>query len=191
MYKGGEYIVCLPEPNKNPNDDKVIGGSGFNANYCYRISSITNYTKDNFQVLWNGNNGQGIYDNSVRYATFEEIEEYERINKPFDTSTMNRFILPENWHILVTEENAEDVLKWRFESSYSYKDKADYSDNLVGIAEEDNCYHKGHNPKTEIIGDTYDFGIEITYQQFKKYVLNQSPVKHKYLTELLEKLKIK
>ena len=184
MFRKGDYIVVLID-----DIDK-----DFSINYIFKqrrdyLNLSVEKSIKNVADGWRSIKFE--YSSSWRYADEEEIEEYERIQKPFDTSTMNRFILPDNWHIVVTEENAEDVLKWRFESSYSYKDKADYSDNLVGIAKEDNCYHKGHNPKTEIIGDTYDFGIEITYQQFKKYVLNQSPVKHKYLTELLEKLKVK
>ena len=103
----------------------------------------------------------------------------------------NPFILPKNWHIIVTEENAENVLKWRFEESYLSKDKEDFLDNLVGMAKNEYGYSKGHNLKQDIVGDTYDFGIEITYAQFKKHVLNKQKEDLSYLIELFKKLNIK
>lgn len=188
MFKKDDHIVVLKDSSCENNWQNFVVKQIENHNAIMPV--ITPLGRDNSDCDHSYSNFKEK-DDVWRYADEEEIEEYDRLGKPFNVIKFNNFTLPGNWHIVVTEENAEDVLKWRFESSYSYKDKADYSDNLVGIAKEDNCYHKGHNPKTEIIGDTYDFGIEITYQQFKKYVLNQSPVKHKYLTELLEKLKVK
>lgn len=196
MYKKGEYIVCLSEPEKCPVDTDIDGGSGFLANFCYRITDISEYAK--YQILWGGNNGKsGIYSNSVRYATEGEIEEYNRLYESFDTTTLEKFILPDNWHILVTEENAEDVLKWRFEDRYNIEDKIHFENYLVGITLNYNgtVYEKSHNPKDDVKDSEghYDFGIEITYEQFKRYVLNKEINKedYSYLIEFFKKLNIK
>lgn len=185
MYKEGDYIVCLPEPKKNPCSNRVPGGSGFNANYFYKVGNISNYSNHNYQVLWNGKEGLGIYDNSVRYATSEEIEEYERLGKPFDTSTFEKFTLPENWYIVTTEESNKDVLDYFDEKLNTISDRT-----IGNFLTCKNGELKGWMCHASI--DEYANGCtEITYQQFKKYVLKQSEVKHKYLTELLEKLKVK
>jgi len=134
-------------------------------------------------------------DDAWRYATPEEIEEYERLGKPFDVTTIEKFFLPPNWHIIVTKENAEEVLRWRFEENYLDRDKVIYLDNLVGmtINYDGTLCEKGHNSKDDITDpdEHYDFGI--TYEQFKKYVLNQDINKedYTYLIKLFKKLKIK
>lgn len=196
MYKKDDYIVCLPEPNKCPVDTDSDGGAGFLANYCYKVTNTSDYGVH--QILWGGNRKEsGIYNNSVRYADEEEIEEYERLGKPFDVTTFTPFKLPDNWHILVTDENAEDVLTWRFERIYNDKDKITFKNHFVGMTlnHEGTQYEKGHNPKDEVKDSEghYDFGIEITYEQFKKYVLNQDINKedYTYLIKLFKKLKIK
>jgi hypothetical protein len=102
------------------------------------------------------------------------------------------FILPKNWHIIVTEENAEDVLKWRFDKDNEELNKLNYYlDKIVGVYKEGNIIEKGHNPKDCIKTDTYDFGIEITYTQFKKYVLNKQKEDYSYLIKLFKQLNIK
>lgn len=191
MYKKGEYIVCLSEPEKCPVDTDIDGGSGFLANFCYRITDISECAK--YQILWGGNNGKsGIYSNSVRYATEEEIEEYNRLYESFDTTTLEKFILPDNWHIIVNEENAEDVLTWRFERAYNEEDKITFENHLVGmtLSYKGTEYEKGHNPKDAVKDPEghYDFGIEITYEQFKKHVLgiNVNKENYSYLIPILK-----
>lgn len=107
----------------------------------------------------------------------------------------NPFILPKNWHIIVTEENAENVLKWRFERIYNDKDKITFKNHFVGMTlnHKGTQYEKGHNPKDDVKDSEgyYDFGIEITYSQFKKYVLNKKKENYSYLIELFKKLGIK
>lgn len=194
MFKEGEYIVVLKDTSSNnnwknfvlkqiKNDDEIIpevNPYGRNNSDC--AESYSNFReKDNF---W-------------RYATPEEIEEYERLGKPLDVANFKPFKLPDNWHIIVTDENAEDVLTWRFQDSYNHSDKITFKNHLVGITINYNgtLYEKGHNSKDDITDPDghYDFGIEITYEQFKKYVLNQDINKedYTYLIKLFKKLKIK
>ncbi len=104
--------------------------------------------------------------------------------------------LPKLWHIVVDNDNYKALMYWRFH---------DTSINLNIIEEEAKLYidkriigvcgpmgEKGHNPKMSIKGTTYDFGEEITYQEFRELVLIQN-VKEDldYLKELLIKLNIK
>lgn len=185
MFKKDEYIICLNTP---------IYDQAFPRNYIFKQQEDLEHircVKDSTNCP-NGWNYVAFDRSSTysdwRYATEEEVEYYELIGKPYDVTTLSEFILPDNWHILVTEENAKDVLKWRFEDNYNRKDNIRFLDYIVGM---DGTGFKGHNPKTEIKSeDSYDFGNEITYAQFKKYVLNKEPIKEDMtaLIKLLEEL---
>lgn len=167
MFKKDEYIVTLIVD---------IGSHCAKNNYCFKQKRNSDYispcldlkgskTNDNLSLTFD--KSQHLKD--WRYATEEEAEHYELIGKPYDVTTLTEFILPDNWHILVTEENAKDVLKWRFEDNYNRRDNTRFLDYIVGM---DGTGFKGHNPKDQIKSeDSYDFGNEITYAQFKKYVL--------------------
>jgi len=68
--------------------------------------------------------------------------------------------LPNSWHIRVTESNKKILAKWRgcmlsaLENHY-----------IVGMT----LGIKGHNPVTNIKGSNYDFGEEITLEEFKHH----------------------
>jgi len=187
MFKEGNYIVTLKV--RDWYDDNCA-----KDNYCFKQRIDSYYINPEIDLKGAKDNGHQVMTSDKskrlldwRYATEEEIEEYERFGGPFDVTDYNPFILPKNWHIIVTEENAEDVLKWRFEKNYLDKDKVIYLDNLVGICVTSyDSYEKGHNLKYDIKGDSYDFGIEITYPQFKKYVLNKKKENMKYLIPILK-----
>jgi hypothetical protein len=76
------------------------------------------------------------------------------------------------WHVVVTKESHDDLVKWRggprnFESG-----------EIIGLAAwlengEIKRIEKGHNPAGKIKSPDYDFGIEISYEQFKKYILKK------------------
>ena len=86
----------------------------------------------------------------------------------------NSFVLPNTWHCIVTELNQRILSQWRFRTN---------STRVVGIGDFvgmtisfDNIrYVKGHNPIGNIGGPGrgFDFGIEITYQEFLKHVLHE------------------
>ena len=97
----------------------------------------------------------------IQELTLEEIQQYlpdghvDKITK--------EFVLPKYWHVVVTEENKEILSKWRFTNSkYSLS-----VGQITGIHE---FGTKEHNP----ICSREGFGIEITFEQFKKYVLKES-----------------
>lgn len=167
MFKKDDYIVILDGNNY-----------GFKTNYIIKQRENIEYVRPYLDCKHSKTNGLPslVYNSSVwRYATQEEIDEYDRLGKPYDVTTLKPFVLPNNWHILVTEENIEDCFKWRFkkrwednlkEINYS---KAFINNKIIGFDGKE----KGHNDKHILKGDRYDFGIEITYEQFKRYVLNK------------------
>lgn len=97
---------------------------------------------------------------------------------------MSEFILPRRWHVIVTQENAKDTFKWRMNETWSETKnhrvsywKENINKIIVGICDGE---RKGHNPLT---ADNTDFGIEITNEQFKEYVLGKKPKKQKSIKE--------
>lgn len=77
-YKIGDIIMTLDKANENPigngneNDDK--GGKGFIPSTLLKIVYIRDYA--DYQILFFYNHISGIYSNSVRPATEEEIKNY-------------------------------------------------------------------------------------------------------------------
>lgn len=187
MFKKGDYITIMKDTASTSNwENFVVKQIGTNVNI---IPIITPFGRNNSNMVESYSHFSEK-DNIWRYSTKEEIEEYDRLGKPFDISKFKPFTLPDKWHIIVTKENAEDVLKWRFGESYEDEDKLKYQDFIVGITlNHGGIFEKGHNPKNKIKGDSYDFGIEITYEQFKKHYLNKE--NYEYLIKLLGKLNIK
>jgi len=194
MFKKGDYIVVLKDMAVHNCWQNFILKQYVNNGSI--LPELIPNVRNNYNCGFSYSNFKEK-DDAWRYATPEEIEEYERLGEPFDVTTFTPFKLPDNWHILVTDENAEDVLTWRFQDSYNHSDKITFKNHLVGITINYNgtLYEKGHNSKDDITDPDgyYDFGIEITYEQFKKYVLNQDINKedYTYLIKLFKKLKIK
>lgn len=194
MFKKGDYIVVLKDSATHNNWENFVLKQIIDRDLITPI--ITPLGRNNEDCEF-GYSDFKEKDDVWRYATPEEIQEYDRIGKPFNVTTFQPFILPDNWHIIVNEENAEDVLTWRFEHAYNEEDKITFENHLVGmtLSYKGTKYEKGHNPKDDIKDPMgrYDFGIKITYEQFKKHVLgiNVNKEDYKYLIKLFKKLKIK
>ena len=82
--------------------------------------------------------------------------------------------LPKLWHVVVTQENREILSKWR--------DVKLNTNQITGV-----CYHngeKGHNPLHDIKDKdpnfSYNFGEEITFEEFKVLVLKEQPLEPNY-----------
>ena len=88
----------------------------------------------------------------------------------------NSFILPDCWHLYVTEENQKLATKWRNLSQFE-KGLFVPIGCVVAIAEKHGIYSKEHNDVPYC--DGYDFGIEITTKQFKKYVMKKEITEEK------------
>lgn len=80
------------------------------------------------------------------------------------------FTLPENWHIVITAENQEIVSKRYYDNGFLVP-----ISNICGNTKCNNRgITKGHNFKNMVKSGNmlrYDFGTEITFDQFKKHVL--------------------
>lgn len=77
----------------------------------------------------------------------------------------NRIEIPETWYVTVTEENKDVLFNWRFEHLYEYCRLT--TGYIVGKSI---LSERGHNPK-EL---NKDFGNEISYEDFKKYILKEN-----------------
>jgi hypothetical protein len=127
-----------------------------------------------------------IYESEEMNVNSEEIQKYLPDNHPDKT-----FILPENWYVIVTKENQDIIIKWA--------DKDDIPiGNICGmcLTHDTNRITIEHNPIDIIKTDSYDFGNEISFEQFKKYVLKEENCiindnNNVGLYKLFEKLNIK
>jgi len=107
----------------------------------------------------------------INKGDYEHYQEYIVL----DVVLEEKFVLPEIWHIIVTKENQDIVTKWR-EVTGDYKLPIGH---LTGITKIGNNLNKGHNPGKSIRKEGrygFDFGEEITFEQFKKYVLKEKSV---------------
>ena len=109
-----------------------------------------------------------IYDTNKGFAKiiFKPEVLTPKIQEPVDT-----FVLPERWHVVVTEENHAVLAKWRGVSNTKYLPIND----ICGVCHSNG--DKGHNPIGIIKDKYYNFGVEITYEQFLKYVLKDNTTK--------------
>ena len=84
----------------------------------------------------------------------------------------SNFKLPENWYVVVTEENREVLSDWRLGKGYAKPIEAGKIVGMINYTLSRN-YTKAHNPKESVKSDNYDFGIEITFNQFKFHVMGE------------------
>lgn len=94
---------------------------------------------------------------------------------------MSKFVLPTLWHVVTTDENLKDVHEWRLGEKY-YGDRGLYVNMIAGICRPG---EKGHNSLHSIksLNGSYDFGVEITTEQFYEHVLGRKPKKQASIKE--------
>jgi hypothetical protein len=85
MFKKGDYIVCLNTPERY---------CSFPRNYIFKQRMEQTYLMSELDILGSTKNGWAAVDfkgyekyGKWRYATSTEIQEYERLGKPFNTLT--------------------------------------------------------------------------------------------------------
>jgi len=155
---------------------KIIRVSG-TSNKIGDIGIITEFTRqgDIARVTVQGRK------NEVNWSSIQNLEHYQE-DVVLDIVLEEEFVLPEIWYIIVTKENQDVVTKWR-EVTGDYKLPTGH---LTGICVNNNGdLSKGHNPgrsvKSANFGESknlsgFNFGKEITFEQFKKYVLKEKPI---------------
>lgn len=91
MFKKGDYIVTL----KVDGDDHNCARN----NYCFKIREDGNYILPEIDIQGSTNNGHTImkfYKTGSlfdwRYATKQEINYYNKINKPYDINEIKEII---------------------------------------------------------------------------------------------------
>lgn len=95
---------------------------------------------------------------------------------------INDFVLPNAWYVICTVENRELLENWRFNKQSRYSlltgtfvgmyrtDDSVHHNNLI------DTFYKGHTISGNPKGVDYDFGIQITTEQFIKYVLKEEVI---------------
>ena len=88
MFREGDYIVTLKV--KNWNKDNCA-----KDNYCFKQRLDSNAIFPVLDLLGSKNNGHDVMSFNKqqrlldwRYATPDEIEEYDRLGKPYDVTTL-------------------------------------------------------------------------------------------------------
>lgn len=119
----------------------------------------------------------GFFWNGTKegYSFWRDILMNSNVETFFEKYPRNKsnFKLPKNWHVVVTEENKEVLSEWRWRERHIYT--LIEAGDIVGMVKNSllgDCT-KSHNPQNCIQSDTYDFGIEITFNQFKFHVMGE------------------
>jgi len=186
MFRKDEYIITLELDSYTDVCAK--------ENYCFKVEREDDYLTM-YVDLEGISNGHSVltFDKSRRlkdwrYATPEEIEEYERLGKPYDVTTLNQFVLPKKWWLKITTNEQDTVLTDYCNQKFSTQtgpigsrltQPIFYYSEKIGHL----CWTVGENRADESF-------TEITYSQFLKYVLNQPEVadNYSYLIPMIEKL---
>ncbi len=63
VYEIGDWVTCIEGGTK-------VGG-GYQEGFVFPITSIDDY--NDYQVVWKGENGHGVYNDSIRISTQFEI----------------------------------------------------------------------------------------------------------------------
>lgn len=95
MFKKGDYIVTLKVAYQHYNCAR--------DNYCFKIRETLNSIYPEVDMMGSKSNGHTIltFDKKRslidwRYATQQEIEEYDKLGKPYDVTTLSKTLKPED-----------------------------------------------------------------------------------------------
>lgn len=80
-FKEGDYIVQLHSTESTYLIQNNIYKQGKNSNSLYTLRDSKGYTRNSAYVRFDNKD-------TWRYATQKEIEEYKRIDKPYDVTTL-------------------------------------------------------------------------------------------------------
>jgi len=179
MFKKDEYIVCLNTPRKD---------SSFPTDYIFKQREDCEYLCVYLDAIGLTGNGWGQirFDGTNQFskwrnATIREIEEYEKRGIPYNVTTLEPFILPEVWSLKITNENRDIINNWRKNIIKYSSDNCNYT----YIFQDGSGGHHGFgfskNPNHK----------EITFSQFKEYVLAEKPNEDEDLSYLINLFIIK
>jgi len=168
-FKDNKWAEVIEEPKTKTKKEEFIVGQWYKlpktSNFLAKYKSLgacSEYISDRGD--YSGIGGSCNYDEAIA-CSLEEIQPY--LPKGHPDLIVKGFVLPERWHVVVTEENQEILSRWKYKASTPLL-KIGF---IVGIATSNG--RPDHNPGHIKKGDSYDFGEEITTEQFKKYVLKE------------------
>ena len=107
-FKKGEYIVLIGDGQSTTSARLVQDSNQFIKNYCYKVRENNTFLRielDSNGSTTNGwecipyNPNQFHKTRNWRYATQEEIDEYERRGKPYDVTELNKQSFPDEGSI--------------------------------------------------------------------------------------------
>jgi len=161
-FKKDDYIVIT---NFKMNDD------AFPVNYCFKQRQNCEYLSVYFDSTCEENgwdimrfDKESNYNFDWRYATTEEIAEYNKLGKPFDVTNLTKcvekeFILPNPWFVHTEIKEEMDVIIQYIEKVTHFKNSGkNYNFCLEGFYSTIPANH-----------------TQITFEQFKQYVLKEKP----------------
>ena len=119
VFKKGEYIVLIG------NGQSIVCSSTFQANsyiqnHCYKVRESGTFLRTELDSIGGTINGWECIPynpnefhktRNWRYATQEEIDEYERRGKPYDVTELTKIIFPEEGYIKVTD-NPKNLINY-------------------------------------------------------------------------------
>ena len=107
-FKKGEYIVLIDKGQSTGSATLLEDFRTFIQNHCYKVRENSTFLKaelDSSESTTNGwvcipyNPNQFHKTRNWRYATQEEIDEYERRGKPYDVTELNKQSFPDEGSI--------------------------------------------------------------------------------------------
>ena len=129
--------------------------------------------------------GNGDLDYAIGRKVFNEWnEDIFLVHCDIILKKEQEFVLGKTWHIKVTEENQNIVSEWRFTDT-SKKLNIGYVTGMYDWDGRGTHICKEHNSYK----DDNNWGDEITFEQFKKYVLKQEET-YKYTPEYCKNNKV-
>lgn len=107
VFKKGEYIVLIGD-GQSTGGARLVQSDQFIKNHCYKVRENSTFLKTELDSNGSTTNGwecvpynpnQFHKTRNWRYATQEEIDEYERRGKPYDVTELNKQSLPDEGSI--------------------------------------------------------------------------------------------
>lgn len=144
------------------NVDMLVEWRGFQINNCDdRYYMMCDIPQGFDAAVTRGYVSSSLFSGYTAIST-EQFKQYVLNQKPTETTT--EFVLPEYWHIKVTAENNKMLGNWRCSGDI---------DGLEGIILSEHSGHRGYWI-ANCMNIPELFRTEITTEQFKQYVLNQT-----------------
>ena len=120
-FKKGEYIVLIDKGQSTSSSDELILSEAFIQNHCYKVKENGSYLMTELDSAGGTTNGWVCIpynpnkyhkNRNWRYATQEEIDEYERRGKPYDVTELEKSVL--------SMEEIQEECKKRFPIGCTY-----------------------------------------------------------------------